>query len=67
MVQWCQDALFCNNQCHIFPHEGEEILSTDQRRTQSTLASTFPSYLALTPHPSALKMSSTTTFSAKYC
>lgn len=51
MVQWCQNALFDNNQCHILSHKGEEILSTDQRCAQSILASTVPPHLTLTLHP----------------
>lgn len=50
MVQWCQNALFDNNQCHILSHKGEEILSTDQRRSVHILASTVPPYLALDLH-----------------
>ena len=49
MVQWRQNALFDNDQCHILSHKGEEILSTDQRRAQSILA-TVPPYLTLTLH-----------------
>jgi len=42
MVQWRQNALFDNDQCHILSHKGEEILSTDQRCAQSILLALFP-------------------------